>query len=90
MLIITTFSSLEDEGLHEALRDKGFPKFILREVDLDDVERRYQGRYRKFRAELDDVNEVRVLDANGRQVFVSFEIPSMGKMIEVEDEIELP
>ena len=90
ILILTTYESLEDEGLHRKLKDKGISKFILREVPLETVEKRYRTRFTNVSNELKSRNDVRVLDYNGNQVMVNFEFPELGKTIEVEDDIVLP
>lgn len=89
ILIVTTFESLEDHKLHEKLRDKGISKFIMREVSVEQVEKRYKGRYKNVADELKSTNDVRVLDYNGNQVLVNFEFPELGQAIEVEDDIVL-
>ena len=90
ILVISTFESLEDKKLHEKLRDKGISKFILREVALDTVEKRYAGRFNNLKAEMGTANDMRVLDYNGNQVFVNFEFPDLGTAVEVEDDVVLP
>ena len=90
ILVVTTYESLEDKKLHEKLRDKGISKFIMREVQLDQVEKRYKGRYKNIADELREHNDLRVLDYNGNQVLVNFEFPELGKAIEVEDDVVLP
>jgi hypothetical protein len=89
ILVITTFGSLEDTGLHHKLRDKGISKFIIREVAIDNVEKRYGGRYKNVASELKEKDDMRVLDYNGNQVLVNFEFPDLGKAIEVEDDVVL-
>lgn len=90
ILIISTFDSLENKKLHEKLRDKGINKFILREVPIDQVEKRYGGRFNNVSDELKSSDDVRVLDYNGNQVIVNFEFPDLGTAVEVEDDVVLP
>ena len=90
ILIVTTHESLEDGKLHAKLQNKGITKFILREVPLDNVKKRYGSRFTNVADELRESNDVRVLDYNGNQVFVNFEFPDLGKAVEVEDDVVLP
>lgn len=89
ILVLTTYESLEDTGLHHKLRDKGIAKFIIREVPLEQVKKRYGGRYNNLASELKSSSDMRVLDYNGNQVFVNFEFPDLGTAIEVEDDVVL-
>jgi hypothetical protein len=91
ILVVTNMESLEDPKVHAKLRDKGFTKFIIREASLDQVEKRYRGRFKNIQADLaQHPQDVRVLDYNGNQVFVNFEFPDLGEAIEVEDDVVLP
>lgn len=90
ILILSSFTSLEEKGLHHKLKDKGIGKFILREVPLDQVKDRYKGRFNNLADELKAANDMRVLDYNGNQVFVNFEFPDLGTAIEVEDDYVAP
>jgi len=89
ILVLSTYVSLEDTGLHHKLRDKGINKFIIREVPIENVEKRYAARFKNLAAELKPGDDVRVLDYNGNQVLVNFEFPDLGKAIEVEDDVVL-
>ncbi len=89
ILILSTYESLEEKKLHAALHDKGISKFILREVAVENVEKRYGGRFNNLKSEMHD-NDMRVLDYNGNQVFVNFEFPDLGTAVEVEDDVVLP
>lgn len=90
ILILTTYESLDDSGLHHKIKDKGIGKFIMREVALDTVEKRYGSRYKNLVEEMGEGTKMSVLDFNGNQVMVNFEFPELGKTVEVEDDVVLP
>jgi hypothetical protein len=83
ILVLTTFASLTDERFVGKLRYKGITKFIAYEVSLEAVRERYPGGFPSVAADLEGVEDVRVLDFNGHQIMANFSLDELGEPVKV-------
>lgn len=81
ILILSTYPKLTDPRLLDKLRYKGIDKFIAYEVDLDAVQQRYAHAYVPIAADLEAVEDIRVLDFNGHQIMTNFSLEELGDPI---------
>ena len=78
ILVLTTYSSFEDEQFVEKLARKGIMKFIAYELSLDLVRKKYGGQFRAIVNDVKQEDDLRVLDYNGHNVFYNFSFKEMG------------
>ena len=81
ILALSSYPELTDERLVDKLRYKGIDKFIAYQVDLQAVEKRYPDSFDRVLADLEDVEDVRVLDFNGHQIMANFSLDELGDPI---------
>ena len=81
ILVLSTYPKLTDERLVEKLRYKGIDKFLAYEVELDAVEIRYPESFDSIVADLEGVEDIRVLDFNGHQIMSNFSLEELGDPI---------
>jgi hypothetical protein len=79
ILVLTTFPGVTDDRLVEKLRHKGIPKFIAYEVPLERARSLYGEPFRVVAADLEDLEDVRVLDFNGHHIFANFRLSELGE-----------
>lgn len=81
LLVLSSYPKLTDERLVDKLRYKGIDRFLAYQVDLDAVEQRYPDSFEPVVAELEGVEDVRVLDFNSHQIMANFSIEALGDPI---------
>ncbi|UCC79116.1 MAG: hypothetical protein JSW64_12700 [Candidatus Zixiibacteriota bacterium] len=81
ILILTTFSSLNDPGFIEKLTVKGIKKFIAYELDPELVKIKYGSLYDTVMNDVKQSDDLRVLDYNGHNVFYNFAFSELGNPI---------
>ena len=81
ILVLSTYPKLTDERLVEKLRYKGIDKFLAYEVELDAVKIRYPESFDSIVADLEGVEDIRVLDFNGHQIMSNFSLEELGDPI---------
>lgn len=84
ILVLTTYSALDDPRLLDKLRYKGIGKFIGYEVPLEIVRERYEHSFANVAVDLQEVEDVRVLDFNGHQIMANFSLSELGEPIKIE------
>ena len=83
ILVLSTYSDLQDERLLEKLRYKGIGSFIAYQVELDAVRKRYEHSYENIAEDLTADEDIRVLDFNGHQIMANFSLEQLGEAIKV-------
>jgi hypothetical protein len=81
ILILTTYSELENPRLVEKLKHKGIVKFIAYEVLVATVQRIYGVPFDVIAADLESTEDLRVLDFNGHHIFSRFSLKELGDPI---------
>jgi hypothetical protein len=81
ILLLCTYPSVTDERLIEKLRYKGIDRFLAYEVDLEAVRARYTSTFEGVSADLEGVEDIRVLDFNGHQIMANFSLDELGEPI---------
>jgi hypothetical protein len=81
ILILTTFGGVADPRLIDKLHHKGISKFIAYEVPVERARVLYGEPFKVVAADLDGVEDVRVLDFNGHHIFASFRLSDLGEAI---------
>jgi len=81
ILVLTSFSSVTDPRLIDKLQHKGIPKFIAYEVPIDRTRKLYGVPFEVVAADLEGVEDVRVLDFNGHHIFANFRLSELGEAI---------
>ena len=84
ILVLTTYSALDDPRLLDKLRYKGIGKFIGYEVPLEIVRERYEHSFANVAVDLQELEDVRVLDFNGHQIMANFSLSELGEPIKIE------
>ena len=84
ILVLTTYSALDDPRLLDKLRYKGIGKFIGYQVPLEIVRQRYEHSFANVAVDLQAVEDVRVLDFNGHQIMANFSLAELGEPIKIE------
>jgi hypothetical protein len=85
ILILTTYSELENPRLLEKFKHKGIVKFIAYEVPLSTVKRIYGVPFEVIAADLESTEDLRVLDFNGHHIFSRFSLVDLGEPIKYGD-----
>jgi len=81
ILILTTYSELENPRLVEKLKHKGIVKFIAYEVPVASVRRIYGVPFEVVATDLESTEDLRVLDFNGHHIFSRFALAELGDAI---------
>ncbi|MDX1644316.1 MAG: hypothetical protein R3244_08175 [Thermoanaerobaculia bacterium] len=81
ILLLSTYPAVTDERLVAKLRYKGIVKFLAYEVDLEAVKECYSATYDEIAANLEGVEDIRVLDFNGHQIMANFSLEALGEPV---------
>ena len=81
ILIVTTYSSIDDPGLVAKLAHKGIAKFIAYEVSVEHTKQLYGVPFELVAADLAGQEDLRVLDFNGHHIFANFRLSELGEAI---------
>lgn len=81
ILLLSSYPKLTDDRFVTKLRYKGIERFLAYQVDLDAVEDRYAESFAPVSADLEGVEDVRVLDYNGHQIMANFSLEALGDPI---------
>jgi len=82
IVILSTYSSLEDERFVKKITVKGINKFVAFELPVELCKARYGNLFDVVASDLEGVeNDFRVLDYNGNSAFNRFSFKEMGQPI---------
>jgi hypothetical protein len=81
ILILTTYTALDDPKLIEKLTQKGIKKYIAYEVSEDLVKQRYGQQFNVILGDLKQTDDLRVLDYDGHHVFYNFSLGDIGEPV---------
>ena len=81
ILILTTYSSLNDPKLIDKLTQKGIKKYIAYEVSEELVKQRYGKHFNVILGDLKQSDDLRVLDYDGHHVFYNFSLDEIGQPV---------
>ena len=81
ILILTTYSSLDDPKLIDKLNQKGIKKYIAYEVSEELVKERYGRHFNVILGDLKQSDDLRVLDYDGHHVFYNFSLDEIGQPV---------
>jgi hypothetical protein len=79
IVILTSYQSVEDAALLDALQLKGIDKFVAYEVPLELARDRYGGHYNAVLNDWLETDDLRVLDFNGDRAFRLFHFSELGE-----------
>jgi hypothetical protein len=79
IVILTSYTFVEDAALLEALQLKGIDKFVAYEVPLELAEERYGGHFTAVLNDWLETDDLRVLDFNGERAFRLFDFSELGE-----------
>jgi len=85
ILILTTYSELENPALLSKLKHKGIDKFIAYEVPVETVRKIYGVPFEVIATDLETTEDLRVLDFNGHHIFSRFSLVELGEPIKYGD-----
>jgi len=83
ILVLSTYPTIDDDGLVQKLRYKGIDHFIAYEVDLDAVGERYADAFPSVLESLEAGEDIRVLDFNGHHIMANFSLEALGEPVKV-------
>lgn len=81
LMIMTSYTAIEDERLLEKLKVKGIEKFLAYEVPYDLAVQRYGGHFTVVANDLHESDDLRVLDYNGERAFKLFTFAELGEPV---------
>jgi hypothetical protein len=81
ILILTTYSSLNDPKLIGKLTQKGIKKYIAYEVSEELVKQLYGKHFNVILGDLKQTDDLRVLDYDGHHVFYNFSLNELGQPV---------
>ncbi len=81
ILILTSYSALDDPKLIEKLKQKGIKKYIAYEVSEELVKARYGQHFNVILGDLKQTDDLRVLDYDGHHVFYNFSLDEIGQPV---------
>jgi hypothetical protein len=82
IVVLSTYSSIEDERFIKKLAAKGIKKFVAFELPVEKCEAKYGNLFTVVASDLEGVeNDFRVLDYDGSSAFNRFSFKEMGKPI---------
>jgi hypothetical protein len=84
LLVMTSQSSITEEGLLESLRGKGVDKFIAYEVPIDRLHEYYGLPFEVIAADIERGKKLRVLDFDGSNIFDRVSLSELGREIHYE------
>ncbi|MBU2551735.1 MAG: hypothetical protein KKB20_25205 [Proteobacteria bacterium] len=79
ILILTSYDSFLSEEFGAKMAQKGIKKYIVCEVDLDLVRKRYGQHFDAIMKDVKQEDDLRVLDYNGHNVFYIFSFDELGE-----------
>ena len=84
LLVMTSQSSITEEGLLESLRGKGIDKFIAYEVPNDRLHEYYGLPFEVIAADIERGKKLRVLDFDGSNIFDRVSLSELGREVHYE------
>lgn len=78
VLILTSYDQLNAPSLVRKLEAKGISKYIAFDVSTDVVKQRYGSQYEVVMNDLKQEDDLRVMDFDGRRIFLNFSFREMG------------
>ncbi len=81
IVILTSYTSLEDPALLERLDGKGIGKFMGFEIPVALAEERYGGHFQRVLNNLHETDDLRVLDYNGQRAIQLFGFKEIGSPV---------
>jgi hypothetical protein len=79
LVILTSYTFIQDATLLEALLLKGIDKFVAYEIPLELAKDRYGGHYTAVINDWLETEDLRVLDFNGERAFRLFSFSELGE-----------
>lgn len=79
LLVLTTYSSLEDPNFLDKLKSKGIKKFLAYDLPIDLVRDTYGSHFQAIMNDVQQTDDLRVLDYNGHNVFYNFSFRELGE-----------
>ena len=89
ILLLTTYSELNDAALVAKLEQKGIKKFIAYEVPESLVKEKYGQQFNIIMGDLRQTDDLRVLDYDGHHVFYNFALSDLGNPVFHEKELKV-
>ena len=84
LVILTSHNSLTDARLVRKLRAKGIEKFIVYELPISEVQKKYGGHFKLVMQDLHETDDLRVLDISGDRMFRLFKLTELPEPLVVE------
>ena len=81
IVILTSYSALQDAQLLAKLRSKGIEKCVAYEIPMDLAKQRYAGHFDMVMRDLSQTDDLRVLDFSGERAFRLFKFSELGPPI---------
>jgi hypothetical protein len=87
LVILTSYSSVEDPALLRKLAAKGIEKFLAYQIPITLPKERYGTHFDIVSADLSESDDLRVLDFDGTRAFRLFRFHEMGSPIAYEPQV---
>lgn len=79
IIYLTSHGMVVDEDLKEKFKAKGIHKFIVYELPVDEVKKRYGAHFDIVKQDLRESDDLRILDYDGSRAFGMFSFKEMGE-----------
>src|SRR6187200_695762 len=89
LVILTSYSSVEDPALLRKLGAKGIEKFLAYQIPITLAKERYGTHFDIVSADLSESDDLRVLDFDGTRAFRLFRFHEMGSLASMTLSIQL-
>jgi hypothetical protein len=81
ILILTSHDSLNEPAMVQKLQAKGISKYMAFEVPVEMVKKKYKTQYDAVLNDLQQHDDLRVMDFDGRRIFQLFSFQEMGSPV---------
>ena len=77
IVLLTSYDSFKEHRFLEKLEAKGLKKFVVYEIPVDEVQKKYGKHFDVIIHDLHQTDDLRVLDYDGHRVFNNFKLKNL-------------
>jgi len=84
ILILTSLEKFDDPELVSRMAEKGYNKFIAKEIPVDIVRHWYGPTFDRVMTEDSQEDELRIVDVDGQHIFCNLQLSDLGPAVQCE------